>query len=645
MNSSITDTPKKAGKKDSFGIEPFENGLINFIENTNTPITIALQGEWGSGKTSLMNSLQAKLCEDGKKFHPIWLNTWQYSLMKEADTALVSIIKGLTEEVLSVKMKDSNVLKEASEKLSKIFGKVFSASTKIAIKATTGQDVSEVFDAFSTENKESTILELRNELNETIKLILKEGDRDGFIFFIDDLDRIDPPVAVQILELLKNIFDLDHCIFVLSIDYDVVIKGLEPKFGKLTEKNEREFRSFFDKIIQLPFSMPVNSYKIDGFLKESLLSINYLTEQQTKDLELLKKLTEIANLSVGTNPRALKRLMNSLSLISCINKAKGARVEDDQLNENLELIVNFALVSIQIAFPAVYRLLSVKSGFDKWDNSVALQFNLKELDNLSKEKLSKSEAFDEEWEQVLFQLCENDHFLKKKALNISRLLNSLKVSIQEKDENVEDIVEAVISLSSVTNLEAFDQAEVDYHRGWFLKTIRNKFLPKLKVALPDNSNFIAQLGTRVQSNFRFKLNENGHHNFSFKSHPHGGKVRLIISTWLWLTEANNTNLKACLKEAGQSEAFEKIELEYNGFIQNHPKFKALNLCDEVIKSENTFYVLPHTYLTLPTVEDFYKDENIDALVLMIVEKYRIISQLYPLGKKMGEYYKSINNNV
>ena len=29
-----------------------------------------------------------------------------------------------------------------------------------------------------------------------------------YLFFIDDLDRIDPPLAVKILELLKNIFDL-----------------------------------------------------------------------------------------------------------------------------------------------------------------------------------------------------------------------------------------------------------------------------------------------------------------------------------------------------------------------------------------------------------------------------------------------------
>lgn len=40
--TSIPDTP--CPEKDSFGIHPYAQGLIRFIEGTNTPITIALQG-------------------------------------------------------------------------------------------------------------------------------------------------------------------------------------------------------------------------------------------------------------------------------------------------------------------------------------------------------------------------------------------------------------------------------------------------------------------------------------------------------------------------------------------------------------------------------------------------------------------------
>ena len=48
-------------------------------------------------------------------------------------------------------------------------------------------------------------------------------------YHVDDLDRIEPKDAVQILELLKNI-SVPGCVFIY-IDYQVVVKGLEHKFG------------------------------------------------------------------------------------------------------------------------------------------------------------------------------------------------------------------------------------------------------------------------------------------------------------------------------------------------------------------------------------------------------------------------------
>jgi len=61
MKSSIIDVPRKYSEADLFGIQKYQNALVKFISLTNTPITIALQGEWGSGKTSLMNQLRYEL--------------------------------------------------------------------------------------------------------------------------------------------------------------------------------------------------------------------------------------------------------------------------------------------------------------------------------------------------------------------------------------------------------------------------------------------------------------------------------------------------------------------------------------------------------------------------------------------------------
>lgn len=427
QKSSITDIPRNAlnNDKDNFGIEPYEKGLTRFINHTSTPITIALQGEWGSGKTSLMNSLHMHLgTGDSAKYHAVWLNTWEHALMTDAASTLLDIITCLIRETTAIAKTDETKTKKIINKLWNV-GKV---TAKFAAKTAADKVVegsSELVDSLLSSQGKSTIGEVRDELENIIEECIKKDGKQGFIFFIDDLDRIDPPVAVQLLELLKNIFTIKNCVFILAIDYDVVVKGLEPKFGKLSEKNEREFRSFFDKIIQVPFSMPVTSYKVDEFLKTSLLSTGYLNETQAKSTELIANFSEISNLSVGTNPRSLKRLLNSLSLISCINLAT-SDTEESNLDNDLDLLINFTLVSIQIAFPPVYKLLVAYPGFDKWNENVALEMSLEALEEGLGEKLANSEEFDEEWEQVLFRLCERDHYLKKRSLNISRLLNSLK---------------------------------------------------------------------------------------------------------------------------------------------------------------------------------------------------------------------------
>lgn len=461
--TSITDLPKNASEDDKFGIGNYEKGLRLFIENTSTPITIALQGEWGSGKTSLMNSLQKNLSNNNADFHSIWLNTWEYALMKDAQSTLMDIISGLVKET-------SKIAKIEETKTKKLLNTLWSGvkdTSKIIAKNALDKTVSgagNIIDGFSN-NTKSNISEIRNELELIIEKSIKKDNKKGLIFFIDDLDRIDPPVAVQLLELLKNIFTLKNCVFILAIDYDVVVKGLEPKFGKRSESNEREFRSFFDKIIQVPFSMPVSKYKVSDFLKESLLSINYLDKTQIENEDLIDKFTEFSSDTVGSNPRALKRLINSLSLINCINLIKNSN-DNNSLDTELKLLVNFVLVGIQTAYPPIYKLLSAYPNFDKWDEKTARKINLPELDKEIKLKLNDIDEFDEEWEQVIYRACEKDFYLKKNALKISTLLNSLKGIIDDDNKKVEEIISAVISLSAVTSVEEIKKNDGSYSQRY-----------------------------------------------------------------------------------------------------------------------------------------------------------------------------------
>lgn len=455
--TNIIDRPRIEGGRDLLGTDKYLEALTRFIQSADMPTTIAIQGEWGSGKTSMMNQIKHKLCRTDisaeSSYHAIAVNTWQYSLMKTGDEALVAIIRGITKHIAGI---ISERHEEKAQQLTRKLGSALNVIAKAAAKSAisvTGIDGSSVVDAIVGDSVESqTILELRNALNysveECLKLDREKGDnKRGFLFFIDDLDRIDPPVAVEILELIKNIFEVDHCIFILAIDYDVVVKGLEPKFGKLTEKNEREFRSFFDKIIQLPFSMPLGSYTIDEFLIESLIEIGYLDENLRSDANYISSITKMALSSVGTNPRSIKRLINTLSLIQIINELE----EGDFGESKAEKLINFGLVCLQISYPVIYEHVSEYPNFVDWSEATAQKLRLSDLPDSDRALLISSEEFDEEWEQVLYRMSSGDLYLRNRVFSVSSLLNMIRQAVPNQDA-LSETIERALSLSKITGV-------------------------------------------------------------------------------------------------------------------------------------------------------------------------------------------------
>ena len=232
----------------------------------------------------------------------------------------------------------------------------------------------------------------------------------------------------------------------------MVIKGLKPKFGELTEQNEREFRSFFDKIIQLPFSMPVASYSVDTFLVDALKKIEFFTEEELKDTSLAEDLSEITRLSVGTNPRSLKRLTNTLALISIINRKQ--RGSESSVNR-LSKLINYSLVCMQIAYPYIYNQLGEEPDFKSWNEKTASRLKLRPLKEEEKERLDATEEFDEEWEKIVFRMCQKETYLSNRVFSISLLFNKI-AEIVGNNEHLGEIIEATLEMSAVTNLKAFD---------------------------------------------------------------------------------------------------------------------------------------------------------------------------------------------
>ena len=445
MNISIKDRPIEKVSDDQLKVTRYANALVNFILNSDTPITIGLQGEWGTGKTSMMYLLQEELVK--LNVATSWVNTWEYSMFRGAKETTPAVLNGLL-AILEQSCGDNWTIKRETEQTMKKVGRFFGNIINQVSVNQLGLDVISAADAINVSEgiSRAEIAQVKSDISEIIDKLIKD-DRNPYervVFFVDDLDRINPADAVEVLEALKNMFDMNHCIFVLAIDYDVVVKGLEGKFGKKTEENEREFRSFFDKIIQVPFSMPTGAYDIDFFLDEKLKGLGLNIPPALKLLYL-----DVVKNSVGNNPRSLKRFINTFSLLNTIRKTENAVLE--QHNADAIEFMLFALLGIQITYPKIFRYIGIKHDYKNWDQAFAARLGIDwQLINDKLKDYGDNELVDEDWEKVVWGLCQSDTYLKSRAFSILELLNVLANHF---GDELEEVMQYALEFAAITAVD------------------------------------------------------------------------------------------------------------------------------------------------------------------------------------------------
>ena len=445
----IVDEPILSGKQDYLDISEHADALTTFISKCATPLTIGIQGEWGSGKTSLINTIWSAIAEDHSGVKQIWINAWENALLCSPEESLLKITNEIIDELL---LTDTD--KHKREKISKAASGVFKSAVKMGAAVSLGAKAADLASEILSGEDNNAIKHLRQSLNELV-LEIRARETNPYqriVVYIDDLDRLEPKNAVVILELLKNIFSIPHCVFVLAIDYQVVVKGLEDKFGPQTEANEWEFRAFFDKIIQLPFMMPTGKYNINKYLTNLLSSVGY---KNAEEIDAGVMLTVVQS-TTGGNPRALKRLANSVALIQIFDKSHNS--DASKLTQKQRSEATLALVALQIAHPDIYDFLSRHPNIDVWDQALAYSITggKEEVGENFERDFSlarQTEDFDEEWEHCIYRICYPKPRYRARAAAISQLLSILKDEIIGNTGEVFAIeLEGLLSQTSVTNV-------------------------------------------------------------------------------------------------------------------------------------------------------------------------------------------------
>ncbi|WP_195225136.1 KAP family P-loop NTPase fold protein [Schaalia turicensis] len=348
--------------EDLINAKPYIQGFVSFITQCPTPMTTAIQGDWGSGKTS---SLIAIKNED--KLKDAWVlefNTWQYSQFNLGEQLVFSLIgEILTQLKTKIEQSSNEGLQSEKEPLKEKLTRVACTLSPLAKFGATVLGFRDAYEAleqtYSKHLAEShsednlgpnqlikSISTLRSDLQDLVDAITRNGP-DRIYIFIDDLDRLEPERAVEVMEALKVFLNLRGCVFVLAIDFAVVLRGVRSKYG--ADFSEDKARSFFDKIIQIPFNLPVSAYEIEGILESGLNSLGVAFTREN-----LPQYVDLVNHSIGTNPRSIKRILNTFALILEISKVRTEDTPEELSRSQLDV---FAVLCLQTGYQKLFREL------------------------------------------------------------------------------------------------------------------------------------------------------------------------------------------------------------------------------------------------------------------------------------------------
>lgn len=353
----IGDNPKK---QDELGHGPYAKVLAKFIMSPSleTPFTVGIFGPWGTGKSTFMYNL-ANILEDSyqDKSLKVTFEPWQFQEREEVWKALLlTVLQDLEALVVAKFGREKPEVRRIFGTIQKLtLGVAKIAFDKILEKTTAGiitvDDVSKAYHSTAQDNTRfiNTFSQEFKNLVEEIFKILDVSKKEGRIFvYIDDLDRCTPDNAMMVLEAIKLFFDLKGCVFIVGIDKEIVQRGIELKYDqhKLIKGQD-----YLDKMIQLPFSLPpINP---DRFLTYAR---NLIMDSGISD-ETLKLLVRAAQ----SNPRKLKRLINSYSLVVEVSGIDLDPNVLEQMGGTADHSKIAFLLTLQVSYPVIFAIFTTKT--------------------------------------------------------------------------------------------------------------------------------------------------------------------------------------------------------------------------------------------------------------------------------------------
>lgn len=240
------------------------------VDSSSDPFSICLSGEWGKGKTSVINGVE-KLFDGNDDYAFIRINAMELDNKKTLLSYFMAEVKSCLEE----RGVYVGIASEYAEFLASMVGAVTTSS----------------FGTFFQKRIFGGEKDYRKQKRKLEKLLITAFGEGKLVLIIDDIERCQPEIARDYLFLIKEVATMKNCVSIFVTDYSILLKLLKADTNNLPNNIEDKNTNLLDKF----FNYTINLYD------ETPEDIFTFYDKSFKEEDpVFKSIYEIIGLSPGT---------------------------------------------------------------------------------------------------------------------------------------------------------------------------------------------------------------------------------------------------------------------------------------------------------------------------------------------------------